>query len=56
MFAKGVAVAASAGVFTGGASFTLPSEVDTTDKAIATALVTLGTFLWGCFNNWRKNH
>jgi len=55
MFAKGAAVAASAGIFTGGACLTLPPEVDTSDRAIGTALVTLGTFLWGCFNNWRKN-
>lgn len=54
MFKKAIKVGGAAGVFTGGATATLEG-VDTKDKAIVTAVVTVVSFAWTSFWNWRKN-
>jgi len=56
MLLKGLFSGIVSGSATAGATMGLPAEVDTSEKAVLTAIVTIGTALWTMYNNWRKNH
>lgn len=55
MISKGLKAAAATGVIAGGGMVASMPEVGTDDKALVTAVITVVSFLFTSFMNWRKH-